>query len=147
MKGVLETAISRLGGQQIEGLVFKNYHRFGIDGKVLMGKHVRESFKEKHQKEFKAQGKHIIQKIGESLNTEARWLKAIQHLKEQGLLTNSTKDIGLLLKEISTDIFEECGEDIKEQLFKAYWRMISKIATKGFPEWYKEQLAKKQFRK
>lgn len=145
MKGYLEK-MSCLGCQQVEGLVFKNHHRFGIDGKALMGKHVRESFKELHHREFKAQGKHIIQKIGESLHTEARWLKAIQHLKEQGKLSNSPKDIGPLLKEISTDIFEECVDDIKEALFNAHWKMICKIAAKGFPEFYKEKLAKEQFK-
>jgi len=146
MLSLLKT-ISCLGGQQIEGLVFKNHHRFGIDKKILIGKHVRESFKEQHQREFKAQGKHIVQKIGESLCTEARWLKSIQHLKEQGKLSNSPKDIGPLLKEISTDVFIECADEIKEALFNAYWKMICKITTKGFPQWYKEQLAKKQFEK
>lgn len=144
---ILLKTISCLGGQQIEGLVFKNHHRFGIDGKALMGKHVRESFKEQHQKEFKAQGKHIVQKIGESLHSEARWLKAIQHLKEQGKLSNSPKDIGNLLKEISTDVYTECADEIKEALFNGYWKMICKIITKGFPEWYKEKLAKDQFRR
>ena len=137
--------ISLLGGSQIEGLVFKNHHRFGIDGKALMGKHVRESFKELNQKNFKVQGKNVIEKIGDSLHTEARWLKAIQHLKEQNKLLNSPKDIGSLLKEINKDIVEECSDDIKEALFKAYWKTIVKIATKGFPEWYKERLAEEQF--
>lgn len=144
MLDLLKT-ISCLGGQQVEGLVFKNHHRFGIDGKALMGKYVRESYKEQHMKEFKAQGKHIVQKIGESLCTEARWFKAIQHLKEQGKLSNSPKDIGPLLKEISTDVFTECADEIKEALFNGYWKMICKITTKGFPQWYKEQLAKKQW--
>lgn len=137
--------ISCLGGEQIEGLVFKNRHRFGIDGKVLMGKHVREAYRERHQKEFKAQGKHVIQKIGGSLHTEARWLKAIQHLKERGKLSDSPKDIGNLLKEISTDIYTECADDIKEALFQAHWKMICKIATKGFPEFYKNLLARRAF--
>jgi len=144
MKSYLEK-ISCLGGEQIEGLVFKNHHRFGIDGKVLIGKHVREFYREQHQREFKVQGKHVVQKIGESLCTEARWFKAIQHLKEQNKITNSPKDIGPLLREISTDIFEECGDDIKEALFKAYWKMISKFATKGFSKFYKNLLARRAF--
>jgi len=146
MESLLER-ISCLGGQQIEGLVFKNHHRFGLDRKALMGKHVRESFKELHNKEFKAQGKHIIEKIGQSLCTEARWLKSIQHLKEQDLLTNSPKDIGPLLKEINVDIIKECSDEIKDKLFDAYWKMIAKLATSGFPQWYKERLAKQQFGK
>jgi hypothetical protein len=134
--------LSMLGGQQIEGLVFKNHNRFGIDGKILVGKHVSESFKERHGQSFKTQGKNPQQEIGESLNTEARWEKAIQHLREQELLTDSPKDIGPLLKEIQLDIQEECADEIKELLFKAYWIVISKIATNGFPQWYKDRLAK-----
>src|SRR3990167_7006721 len=44
---------SILGGQKIEGLVVKNYQRFGLDKKVLMGKFVSEAFKEVHAREWK----------------------------------------------------------------------------------------------
>src|SRR6185295_11609143 len=45
--------VSVLGGQKIEGVVCKNYTKFGRDKKVLMAKHVSEAFKEVHQKEWK----------------------------------------------------------------------------------------------
>ena len=45
---------SCLGGQKIEGVVVKNYVRFGQDKKVLLGKFVSEAFKEVHKKEWKA---------------------------------------------------------------------------------------------
>ncbi len=44
---MLETD-SILGGSKIEGVVIKNYARFGRDKKALMGKYVSEKFKEKH---------------------------------------------------------------------------------------------------
>src|SRR3990172_3173550 len=44
---------SILGGTQIEGVVIKNYHRFGVDKKVLMGKYVSERFKEIHSAAWK----------------------------------------------------------------------------------------------
>ena len=36
-------------------------------------------------------------------------------------------------------------DDHFKKLFKEAWKIISKIVTTGFPEWYKEQLAKSQF--
>lgn len=39
----------------------------------------------------------------------------------------------------------ECHEEIKEQLFKWAWKSISRQVTAGFPEFYKDLLAKKQF--
>ncbi len=138
--------ISVLGGQQMEGLVFKNHKRFSEhDGMIMVGKFVRESFKELHSKEYRTNAKHIAEQIGESLNTEARWLKAIQHMKEDGTLTDSPKDIGPLLHAINDDILEECIDDIKERLLKYHWKIICRTMTRGFPQWYKGMLAKKQF--
>ncbi len=137
---------SCLGGTTVEGIVFKNRFRFGRDKKILAGKYVRESFKEKNQANWKQQNhKHIIQQLAESLRTEARWQKSVQHLREQGLLVNQAKDIGLLIKEIPNDVQSECAEEIKEHLYKWAWPEIRRQVTKGMPEWYKEQLAKSQF--
>ena len=145
-KALLST-ISCLGGTPIEGVVIKNYKRFGIDGKVLMGKFVSEKFKEKNDSEWKSakSSSEIRIAIADWLRTEARWQKSIIHLREQGQITDSPKDIGPLLKEINKDILEECGEEIKERLFKWAWKDIISRVTKDFPLWYKEQLLKKQF--
>ncbi len=40
---------SFLGGQLIEGVVIKQYNRWGVDGKVLIGKCVSDEFKEVHK--------------------------------------------------------------------------------------------------
>lgn len=148
-KELLEN-ISILGGQKIEGIVIKNYSRYTPDGKTMMGKYVSERFKEVHNKTWKT--KHlgqndILTKIVESLKTETRWNKAIQHLREKNELTNTPKDIGLLLKEINNDTLEEESEYIKDKLLKWAWKNISRQLTKGFPEYYKEKLAKEAFEK
>jgi hypothetical protein len=144
-KKMLDTK-SILGDVDIEGVVIKNYERFGRDKKTLMAKYVSEKFKEVHRKDWKVtNSKDILTIIGESLHSEARWLKAIQHLAEKDELENSPKDIGLLLKEINKDIALECEEMIKEQLFKWAWKKVSSHAVRGFPQWYKDLLAKKQF--
>ena len=142
----LLSSISVLGGQKIEGVVIKNYHRFGPDKKALMGKYVSEWFKEVNQKNWKQKNpmnKDILQKIIEAHKTEARWDKAVQHLKEQGQLQDDPKDIGDLIKEVHADIEEECKEDIKESLYKWAWPHIRRGVTSRLPEWYKKKLAER----
>lgn len=141
-------SISMLGNTKIEGLVIKNYARFGEDKKVLMGKYVCEEFKELNRKNWKENNpgqNDIISKLGGEHKTEARWNKAIQHLKEQGVLKDSPTDIACLMKEIGHDIDTEQSSYIKEQLYKWAWPKIQRIVLSGFPQWYKEQLLKKQF--
>jgi hypothetical protein len=139
---------SILGGQKIEGVVVKNYHRFGQDKKVLMGKYVAEAFKEIHGGEWKKNNPtsgDVIQTLILSLKTPARWNKAIQHLREQGLITDTPKDIGLLIKEVQQDIDKECVDEIKDALYKNAISHIRRGIVGGLPEWYKSELLKLQF--
>jgi len=156
-EGVVESAdqlrefmdrVSILGGQKIEGVVVKNYAKYGPDGKALMGKHVSEQFKEMHGKDWKLRhpgGKDIIEDIAGRFRTESRWEKAVQHLRERGELENSPRDIGPLLKEVNQDVLEECGDEIKELLWKWAWKRLSGKVTHGLPEWYKNKLMESQF--
>ena len=141
---------SCLGGTKIEGVVIKNYHKFGQDKKCIMGKYVSEVFKEKHQKEWKVgnpTNKDVLVLLGQELKTEARWQKAIQHLTEAGKLINEPKDIGLLMQEVPADILKEEEDYIKDKLFQWACPHIKRLVTGGLPEFYKELLAKKQFEK
>lgn len=140
--------VSILGGQKIEGVVVKNYFRWGVDGKALMGKYVAEGFRELNKQNHKEQrpGKNdILTILTNRLRTEARWNKAVQHLKENGTLEESPTDIGRLLKEVGLDTKAECEEEIKEALFKWAWPQLSRRISAGLPEWYKDKLLKKQF--
>lgn len=150
LRKILDTTQSILGASKIEGIVCKQLkvHLYGRDKKALMGKFVSENFKEIHNSEWKKSNpsqKDIIELIGATYNSQPRWHKAIQHLNEAGKLTNSVKDIGPLIKEIPQDILKECEEEIKETLFKSAWPHIARTVIKGFPEFYKELLMKKQF--
>lgn len=143
---------SILGGQNIEGVVVKpiGYGLFGKDKKVLMGKFVSEAFKEVHSKMWKAENPtagDIVGRLGADYGTQARWQKALQHLAEQGLITDAPQDIGPLMKEVPVDVKRECEEEIKEKLFAFAWPHIARMTTRGLPEWYKELLLKKQFEK
>lgn len=148
-RSYLET-VSVLGGQKIEGVVVKplDYNLFGMDKKVLMAKFVSEAFKETHAKtwgENNPKGKDIIGLIGDRLTTQARWTKAIQHMKEQGKLEDSPKDIGMLIREIPQDILKECEEEIKQDLFDWAWPSIQRMVTRGMPQYYKDHLLRQQF--
>jgi hypothetical protein len=140
--------VSFLGGQKIEGIVVKNYQRFGPDKKALMGKYVSEHFKEIHQGEWKAANPStgdVLDRIVRALTTPARWDKAIQHLRERGALTDSPKDIGPLIKEVQADVDTEMNAEIKAKLFDYAWPYISRGVIKGLPEYYKQKLLERQF--
>ncbi len=146
---VIEAAmpqVSFLGGNKVEGVVIKNYHRFGADKKFLVAKVVSEAFKEVHRHEWKSANpgrSDIVEMLITGLKTPARWNKAIQHLKEKGALADAPQDIGLLLREIQDDTKLEAQEEIKETLFKHFWPQISRGIIAGFPEYYKGQLDEK----
>lgn len=139
---------SFLGGTKIEGVVVKNYSLFGLDKKVLMGKYVSEAFKEVHNKTWHVTNPRrsdVVQWLVSRYKTDARWEKGIQHLREQGVITDSPKDIGPIMKEIQADIQKECEDEIKAKLFEWAKPHILRGALAGFPLWYKDQLLKKQF--
>lgn len=147
MANLLEL-VSILGGQKIEGFVVKNYNLFTEEKKVAIGKFVSEKFKEVHKGEWRAANpmqSDITSMLIKQYRTPARWQKAVQHLRESGLLDGSPKDIGPLMKEVSQDVLKECEDEIKDALFAHFWKQVSRGIVTGFPEWYKETLAKSAF--
>lgn len=139
---------SILGGQKVEGVVAKNYKRFGLDGKALMGKFVSEAFKEVHGAEWKernpGQG-DIVARLAHKFRTPARWAKAVQHLKEAGALEGTPRDIGKLIPATGDDIQAECEAEIKQLLFDWAWPDVRRGVVSGLAEWYKGELLKAQF--
>ena len=139
---------SALGGQRVEGVVVKNYRRFGVDGKAMMGKYVREDFKEKHSHAWKKSNPgmgDVVQSLITSLRNDKRWEKAVFHLRDRGELENSPKDIGKLIKEVQADIASEEKDFIQEKLVKWAMPKILRGASGGVAEWYKERLLKSAF--
>jgi hypothetical protein len=110
----------------------------------MSGKYVSEAFKEVHQKDWSKLniGKGKFDVLKEQFKTEARWNKAIQHLKENGELTGTPKDIGALLKEVRVDIETEEKENIKEMLYSVFKEDILKYSVHGLAQFYKEKLVK-----
>ena len=139
---------SVLGGQKVEGVVVKNYARFGLDGKALMGKFVSEEFKEVHAgawREANPTTKEVVQRIIEEYRSPARWQKAVLRLREAGQCEQSSRDIGPLLRLAQADVVEECQAEIKERLWAYAKDHILRGISAGLPQWYKEQLLKQQF--
>lgn len=140
---------SFLGGQTIEGVVIKNYHRFcQKTGHTLMGKYVSEAYKEVHSKAWKEDnpsGKDVVQQIIEDYKTPARWEKAVYRLRDAGQLENDPRDIGKLIREVWPDIVAECEDEIKDRLWKHFKKQIGRAVVAGLPEWYKKRLLDQQF--
>jgi hypothetical protein len=141
---------SILGNSKIEGVVVKNYSKTVlIDGQVMpimSGKFVSDVFKERNGVNWKENShgnKWEIYK--QSFCTEARWLKAIQHLRDAGKLYNEPKDIGNITKEIQKDIIEEEKENIKEFLWNEFNEELLRKAKCGMPAWYKKYLLEQSF--
>lgn len=150
-RALLDTE-SILGGQKIEGVVIKpaDYQLFGRDKKVLFGKFVSESFREVHSKTWDAEHKtpgqgDIIQLMSAQFGTNARWNKALIHLKEAGQIANEPKDIGMLMAEVPKDVQKECEDQIKQALFDWAWPQLRRSLCRGLSDWYKEELLKRQF--
>lgn len=141
---------SILGGQKLEGVVVKpvGYAVWGQDKKCLMGKFVSEAFKEVHGGEWRKANptnNDVMAIVAAKYATPARWQKAVIHLRERGLITDSPKDIGSLIKETIADTLKECEADIKQDLWAYAWEHISRKLTHGLPTWYKDELLKLQF--
>lgn len=148
--GALEDLLERpsvLGGK-MEGVVIKNYARWGKDGKMLMGKLVSSEFREINKTNWKKSNPNradVLELVIATYRTDARWQKAVQHLTEWGEIAGDPKDIGKLIVEVGKDVREECEEDIKDALFRAFWKDIQRGITRGLPEWYKAKLMERQF--
>lgn len=143
---------SILGGKtNIEGVVIKPTIPIfdTLTGKTLRAKFVSPEYRETQTTSWKAANPNredFIEALVKGLTTEARWRKAIQALRDEGVLEDDPRDIGRLLKEISQDTLEEEGDAIAATLLKHFWKKnISRGITRGFPEWYKQQLLELQF--
>ena len=130
---------SILGGQLIEGLVFKCYGVFDSRDKTLMCKYVRPEFREMNGGKRGKSRRDIIEEIGERLATPARFEKAVQHLRDSNMLVGKPKDIGVLMRELNRD-FEEHVDEIKNLLYANYRKDILRVANRGFAEFYKTKL-------
>ena len=144
IKGLLERE-SYLGGSKIEGIVVRSVEKavqyMGLLFPMAIGKYVSEEFKEKHDKGWKNKGsKNSWLEFMEIYRNENRWMKAFQHLRDEGLIEGEPRDIGKLIIEAQKDITDECKDEILDWLWKIYGKQLLRHSIKGLPEWYKEKM-------
>jgi hypothetical protein len=129
---------SYLGGTLVEGLVIKPLHYLSVGVKL-----VSPSFREKMV--GKKSGDHSVDPVEDyflSFKTEARWNKAIFHLRDADQLSLSHRDIGPLMKELHQDITDEEEQEIKNWLFCHYQKLFKRTVSTGFADYYKQWLIK-----
>ena len=142
---------SSLGGCEMEGVVVKNYNQpFLLGGQpiaLMSGKFVSEKFKEVHYAKWGGENtsRGKWQTFKDGFKTEARWRKAVEHLRDAGELENTPRDIGKLIKEVKTDIEQEEIDNIKNFLWKEFGSELLRFASGGLPEWYKEEILRNSF--
>lgn len=133
---------SFLGGPKIEGVVIKNFTQTDerTGSPYLVGKVVREEFKEVHRHQTKLEKPDPVSSIGARLGGPARWQKAYQHLAETGQLVHGMEDVPKLLKRVQVDVEMEEEDTIKEALYKLYRKQVIGNSSRGVAEWYKAKL-------
>lgn len=140
---MMET-ISHYGETKIEGVVIKNYNQLAVSAysSCCFGKFVSERFKEANGVTWSGKTSKI-EDFYNGFTNKARWEKTIQHLRDDGKLSDSPKDIGLVIETCIKDFETEQKESVKEQLWNVYIRDIKRKVTAGLPEFYKQSLANK----
>lgn len=153
MLGIEEGSLKSYLGGQIEGLVLKcdsfayKFRKNETINRRLALKSVRDSFKEKITMKLEKSEMGTIQEkleqIGQNYNTEARFHKAIQHLKERGEYKNNVKDMLNIVYELDNDFEKEYKEEVCEYLWAEFSDTIKANARKGFVDYYKQNYFKK----
>lgn len=134
LKALLETK-SVLGGCTIEGVVIKRG--------AMAAKLVSDAFKETAgtlPKIPSAQKADIVEVLTTRYRCIPRWQKAVQHLRDDGKLTGTPRDIGPLVTEMTADVEKECADEIKQYLYDHFMPQIKRGLPDGLALWYKEQL-------
>lgn len=140
----LASGPSFLGGPR-EGIVIKRYDVEDPTqpGTPLKAKVVDAEFKERMTgKKSRTGDPDPVLALGASYAVEARFRKAVQHLRDEDKLEGEPRDIAPLMRELNRDLEEECGEEIKDELFKIFRKKILRESSNGFPQWYKNELMK-----
>lgn len=140
---------SCLGKINPEGVVIKNYGIKIMDNfrKIeapFMVKIVRSEFKEILKKDWKQrEGKSandIIGRIMNQVNKNAVWDKAIFHLRDEGKLTGTMRDMKELVEKVDEDILKEWQEVIYKELYSSFEYDIRRAFTRGLAEYYKKKI-------
>lgn len=134
---LIDTVPSVLGGR-MEGVVLKAYQSRNKWGYVPMVKYVDKQFKEVRWD--KPPKQDFLLTLAERYGTEARYQKAVLHLREQGKIQGDMPDIGPLMKEVAADLEAEEGDAIRQEILAHYYPLAIRSIRAALPEWYRGEL-------
>jgi hypothetical protein len=151
LNGFLERD-SYLGGSKIEGVVIKRFIPegwmwMGLPAYVKAAKYVSEKFKETHKDSWSRTNtaRGGIEPLMEAYRTEARWRKAVQHLRERGEFHGRVQDIGSFIREVGKDLVDEEEVAIRDALWSLFRGDFVREASRGAVDWFKGALATGEF--
>lgn len=130
---------SQLGGIA-EGCVIKAGD--AVSNRVI-AKVVADQFKEVKGDRPKREGNDkadIAITMANRFCPPARYHKAVQKLKEAGEYTGQMRDIPKIRELISRDLEEECGEQMREELYDALRKDIFRMSLQPLSGWYDQYL-------
>jgi hypothetical protein len=131
---------AQLGGAS-EGIVVKSEGT--LEGRIV-AKFVSDQFKEvkgdRTSRNIANPGKEVAVTMANKYCPSARFLKAVQHMKENSEWTGTMRDIPRLRELVARDLTEECGEQIKAELYELYRKEIQKAALQPVAAWYEQYL-------
>ena len=151
----LETE-SVLGGTKVEGIVIRNSYKsyppllvstMAFTNYPLVGKLVRDDFKERLQKEWstKKQRETPLAKVSTEFFTDARFNKAINHLNDAGKITYEMNNLKDIIPEFYSDLIDEERQEIMELALDDFWRQLKRKSDNFVVKEWKRYLVEKQF--
>ena len=154
LKELLEIE-SVLSDTKVEGIVIKNYKKsYPGDllstekyvGFPLAGKLVRDEYKEVQRDEWSKQKRaNSIDGIAETYLTKTRFLKSIQHLRDENKLEFEKRDLAILIPEVLMDLLSEEKENIDKIILSKFYEEFKRRLSDFVVKQYTEYLLNTQF--
>lgn len=131
-------AESLLGGP-IEGFVLKGRAATDRGGGLLKFKVINPAYGETKRMP-KTPREDWLLSFGSELATPMLWGKAVLRLKEAGALTDTSKDIGAVIRSVIADIDKEHTEALSAVLWGRFRKTAYSNAINGLAQWYQARL-------
>ena len=146
---------SYLGGSLVEGVVIKNYNRTydplqvhsqAYIGYPMAAKYVRDDFKVANSKQWNTlTRKKGVDSLVDMFFVEARFLKTVQHLMDEGSIEYQKKDLQFLIPEFFNDLMEEKKEEMTRMIMGEIFKALKKRASGYVVKSWVDYLTERQF--
>jgi len=146
---------SYLGGSLVEGVVIKNYNRTydplqvhsqAFIGYPMCAKFVREDFKAANAKRWNTlDRKKGVDAIVEMFFVGEMFQKTIQHLRDEGKITYTKKDLQYLIPEFFDDLMDEKKDAMTRMIMAEVFKVLKKRASGYVVKSWIDYLTERQF--